>query len=300
MSPTLLVLAAGAGSRYGGLKQLAPIGPSGETLLEYSAYDACRAGFSRVVLVVRPEHEELFRSQLARMRRHMPIRFAHQTLDVLPAGVSPPSGRTRPWGTGHAVLAAESEVDDAFAVVNADDFYGAESFAALAGFLSEPAERPGPALAMVGYRVAQTLTEAGPVSRALCRLDEAGLLCEIIEIKKVWRRNGGIVYGDGEEVERLDGDELVSMNIWGFTRELFAELRRQFEAFLAISGGDEEAEFLLPDVVQYLVREEHARVEVLRGGGRWCGITFREDEARVANILSELVEQGRYPKELWA
>lgn len=300
MKPTLVILAAGAGSRYGGLKQLAAIGPAGEALFEYSAYDARRAGFSRVVLVVRPEQEPAFRTRLVEMVRQMPVRFAHQTLDALPPGFSRPPGRARPWGTGQAVLAAEPEIEGAFAVVNADDFYGAESFDLQARFLTRAQAASEPRLAMVGFEIGGTLSAAGPVARALCHLDDRGLLREIVELKRVWRHRGRIVYGDAEDVETLDGDELASMNFWGFTPELFPELRRSFEAFLARMGDIEDAEFQLPDVIRHLVREDRARVEVLRGAGRWCGITFREDEERVAGIISTLIEQGRYPRELWA
>ena len=302
VKPTLVILAAGAGSRYGGLKQLVPIGPGGEALLEYSAYDAQRAGVARVVLVVRPENEPVFRDRFdAGMARRVPLTYVHQTLDDLPDGLVRPPSRVKPWGTGQAVLAAAAEIEGAFAVVNADDFYGAESFAALSAFLRQIRDGPRLGMAMVGFRVARTLTAAGPVSRALCRLDEDGLLREIVEIEKVWRHDGGIVYRDAEGAERaLDGNEVVSMNMWGFTRDLFPELERRFRDFLARSANVADAEFLLPGVVQSLLRENRARVEVLRGSGEWCGITFRDDRERVAAILSTLTAQGRYPRGLWA
>ncbi len=299
---TLVILAAGAGRRYGGLKQLAPIGPGGETLLEYSAYDARGAGFSRVVLVVRPEDERTFRRRLAPMAKRLAVAFVHQTTSDLASDSACRPDRTRPWGTGHAVLAAEAEVAGAFAVVNADDFYGAGSFAALAAFL----RRSAPAtLAVVGFEVAQTLSDAGPVSRALCRSDEDGLLGEIVELE-VWRQDGRIVHrvaGDrplSGRIPPLEGGELVSMNAWGLSHDLFAELRRRFAAFLAASGKLDDAEFLLPDVARALIRDRRFRIEVLRGSGPWCGITFRQDEERAASVIASLVERGQYPQELWA
>jgi NDP-sugar pyrophosphorylase family protein len=300
MQPTLVILAAGAGSRYGGLKQLVPIGPGGETLLEYSAFDALQAGFGRVVLVVRPETEGLFRERLdAGMSRHIPVAYVHQALTDLPEGSAAVEGRTRPWGTGQAVLAAAAEVEGPFAVINADDFYGAESFAVLARFWGE-ASREGRDLAVVGFRVSETLTESGPVSRALCETDEQGHLREIVEIAKVWRQNEGIVFEDAEgSLQSLEGDELVSMNMWGFSPELFDVLRNHFREFLSRSAAVPDAEFLLPDVIRAVLREESFEVEVLLGAGEWCGLTFQEDRERASAIIARLVAEDRYPKELW-
>ena len=302
MSLTLVILAAGAGNRYGGLKPLVPLGPAGETLLEYSAYDALRAGFSRVVLVVRRESERAFRDRLdAGMARHVALTYAHQTLDDLPAGCDLPPGRVKPWGTVQALLAAEPAVEGPLAVANADDFYGADSFRAMSRFLREPREPPPPALAVVGFEVARTLTDAGPVSRALCRLGGDGLLRDIVELRGIRRRGGRIVYrGAGGVEQALDGEALVSMNLWGFPHDLLSELRDRFRGFLQRSGRDGEAEFLLPDAVRLLVREERARVQVLRGSGPWCGVTFPEDRQRVAATLAALVAEGRYPERLWA
>ena len=302
VKPTLVILAAGAGSRYGGLKQLAPIGPGGETILEYSVYDALRAGFSRVVLVVRRENEPEFRHRLAGgMAARVPLAYVHQGLDDLPDGFVRPPGRARPWGTGHAVLAAEPEIEGPFAVVNADDFYGAQSFAALSGFLRGARAGSSPAMAMVGFRLGTTLTDAGPVSRALCRLDDDSCLREVIELEKVWRRDGRIVGVDAEGVEQsLHEDELVSMNMWGFPKDLFIELGSGFRDFLTRSDQLDDAEFLLPDLVRSLVREKGTQVEVLRGAGAWCGLTFPEDARQVKATISTLVARGRYPKELWA
>ena len=304
----LVVLAAGAGSRFGGPKQLAPIGPGGAALLEYSAFDALRAGFSRVVLVVRPETEEAVRARFAAMAARVPLAFARQAPDDGPLGRDASVARRKPWGTGHAVLAARGEVAVPFGVVNADDFYGAGSFAALAGFLRGAGRPRGQGredlslqFAMVGFPVAGTLSLAGPVSRALCRLDEAGRLREIVEAREVCQRGQRLVRrgGRGEEIA-VRADELVSMNMWGFTPELFVELRRRFEKFVEVGEKDlAEAELLLPHVVQSLVRQGRARVEVLTGSGPWCGLTYREDERRARSTIARLVAEGRYPRRLW-
>ncbi len=301
MNPTLVILAAGTGSRYGGLKQLAPIGPHGETLMEYTAYDSMRAGFSRVILVVRPETECEFREKFAHgMARRVPLTYAHQTLDDLPTGCSNPNGRVRPWGTGQAVLAVEEAIDGPFAVLNADDLYGRESFEVLSDYLRNIGREPCLELAVVGFRLDQTLTDAGAVSRALCRLGPGCLLREIVEIKEVWRCAGRIVYLDREGQEQaLAGNEVVSMNMWGFSKEIFPELRRRFRSFLERSGDLRDSEFLLPDMVRDLLGEDRARVEVLSGSDRWCGITFREDEAKVRSIIAKLIDQELYPRELW-
>ncbi len=307
MKPTLVILAAGAGTRYGGLKQLAAIGPGGETLLEYAAFDALRAGFDRVVLVVRRETEGTFRRRLdAGMARRAPVAYVHQCLNDLPVAFERPPNRVKPWGTAPAVLAAEPEIDGLFAVVNADDFYGAASYAALSRFWT--GSREGHGLAAVGFPVAETLTDAGPVSRALLDVDVEGRLREIVELLEVWREGGRILYRDDEgRPQALDGDEMVSMNMWGFTPRVLPELRRLFTDFLARSGraadGDRlelGAELLLPEVVQSLVRDGRFRVDVLPGSGEWCGVTFRQDEERVRSVISSLVDRGRYPKELWA
>ncbi len=304
MSLTLVILAAGVGSRYGGLKQLAPVGPGAETLLEYAAFDALRAGFQRVVVVVRPETEPAVRERLdPGMARQVPLTYVHQCLDDLPAGVEPTAGRVKPWGTGQAVLAAESAIDGPFAVVNADDFYGAESYAAIAASL-----RPGDRrLATVGFRVADTLVPhryadpPAPVSRALLEVDDSGRLRRIVELREVWRQEGRILYRDaGGRRQVLAGDELVSMNVWGFVPGVLDELRCRFADFLERSGRVAAAEFLLPDVIQSMIRDRRFEVEVLPAGGGWCGITHRRDQQHARSVISSLVQEGRYPQELWS
>jgi len=294
----LVILAAGVGSRYGGLKQLAPVGPAGEALLEYSVYDAIRAGFTRVVLVVRAETEATFRARLDTMAKRVQVDYAHQSLDDLPPGMALPEGRLKPWGTGQAVLAAAAGIDGPFGVINADDFYGAGAYRALAGFMAAGRSQKA---AVVGFPVGLTLSEAGPVSRALCQTDPQDRLKKIVEIKTVWRHNGRVVYRDAEGSERtLQEEKLVSMNMWGFPQSLILRLRQHYEAFLTQSSHLPDAEFLLPDAVQNVMQGTPLQVDVLRGSGPWCGLTFSEDEARTVALLSSLVAEGHYPETLWA
>lgn len=270
-------------------------------MLEYSVYDALRAGFSRVVLVVSPETEALFRERFdTGMARHACLTYVHQTLDDLPGDITRPPDRVKPWGTGHAVLVAENEIEGPFAVINADDFYGAESFAALAGFLSNAESRAPSSLAMVGFEVGPTLSDTGPVSRALCELDGEGRLVRIVEILEMWRRNGGAFYLDGEGREVIVGsDQLVSMNIWGFVPEVFDELRSRFQDFLARQGQESDSEFLVPEVIQSLICENCMRVEVLPDAGQCYGITYPEDRQRVAGLIVSMTDNGEYPEALW-
>jgi NDP-sugar pyrophosphorylase family protein len=269
--------------------------------MEYSIYDAVRAGFERAVLVVRPETEAEFQASLgARIAGRVPVTYAHQTLDDLPDGCTPPPGRSKPWGTGQAVLVAEPEVDGPFAVVNADDFYGADAYAVLGRFLTRVEVTETPTFAMAGFAVGPTLSESGSVSRGLCRVDDNGWLQGIAEILELWKRGDGGRYTDVDGSERVvDPNDPVSMNMWGFTPELFGELRRRFRAFLDDCGDASVSEFLLPDVVQAMIREDRARVRVLRHTSQWCGITYPEDRARAEAMIANLVAQGVYPPRLW-
>ena len=300
--PSLVILAAGVGSRYGGLKQLDPVGPSGETIMEYSIYDAIRAGFDRTVLVVRPETETDFRDSVgARVGARLSVVYVHQRLDDLPEGVRRGDDRRKPWGTGHAVLAAEAAVTGPFAVINADDFYGAASYQSLAAFLGEGADPSPTEYCLQGFAIGSTLSDAGAVSRGLCHADRDGWLRSIVEVLEVRKHGAGGVYRDGTGVERqLVGDELVSMNMWGFTPVVFSELRRLFVAFLGRSGEDPDAEFLLPAAIQSLIADGRARVRVLPEAGQWCGITYREDREAVVAHIAGLVARGVYPEKLWS
>jgi len=300
MRLTLLILAAGVGRRFGGLKQLEPVGPGGEALMDYTVFDALRAGFSRVVLVVRRETE-------AAMARHLEmgfgarveVRFVHQELDALPAGFSVPGNRTKPWGTGHAVLSAVEEVAGPFAVANADDYYGAGALPELARFLEADSSEVGPpTYAMVGFQLGETLPESGTVSRGLCRQDATGWLQRLQEIPAIQRDGLRASWEDDGGVNTVGLDALVSMNLWAFGPALFADLERRFEGFLSASPGPGD-EFYLPMAVNEAIAEGLARVRVLEASGQWCGMTSREDRDLVAATLRGLVEQGVYPPKLW-
>lgn len=304
---TLVILAAGVGSRYGGLKQLTPVGPRGETLMEYSIFDALRTGFSRVVLVIRAETEGEIRGRLdATAGRTGALSYVFQRLDDLPAGFPVPAGRTKPWGTLPAVLAASPVIEGTFAVINADDFYGLGAFRELEKWSAEPsgsAWRDGeiPRAAVVGFRVADTLSDAGPVSRAWCRLDEEGWVREMVEIKEVWRHEDGGRYRDAEGSDHfLEGHELVSMNMWQLPAALLPDLRHRFQSFLGRHGRELGSECLLPDEIQAMARESRVRVRALEGPGPWCGLTYASDKARAEDLLAQLTAQGIYPEGLWS
>lgn len=317
MERSLVILAAGMASRYGGPKQLAPVGPSMEALLEYSIYDGLRAGFGRVVLVVRAETEAEFRRRFddrldpALASRGVELRYVHQDSDALPGGFERPAARTKPWGTAHALLAAAPALDGPFAVLNADDFYGARAFRALADFFADRESDAGNRAAVVGFEVGETLSESGPVSRARCTVAGdgegegwGGELRDIVELPRVWRSENGVVYSDpsddGGGERPLDASAPVSMNLWGFGPDFLDELRPRFRAFLESSIDDPKAEFLLPDVVRALVRERRLRVRLLRGRGPWCGLTHADDREKVSALLAEWVRDGDYPANLWA
>jgi NDP-sugar pyrophosphorylase family protein len=300
----LVVLAAGVGSRYGGLKQLESVGPDGETLLEYSIFDALRAGFNHIVLVIRPETESEFRASLgSRLANRVGVSYVYQKITDLPDGGSPPDDRSKPWGTGHAVLSVEAAIGGPFAVINADDFYGRDAFRALADFMRTASSGSIPTFALAGFEVGPTLSDAGPVSRGLCRAGDAGWLERIVEILKLSKKGDGGIYTDASDTDHeVAPDALVSMNMWGFTPEIFPELRTRFLEFLddEQTAADNRREFLIPDVVQGMITDQKAQVRVLRHKGRWCGITFPEDRPQVRELIEELAENGDYPTRLWA
>jgi hypothetical protein len=298
-SPTLLVLAAGMGSRYGGLKQIDPVGPSGETVLDYAVFDARRAGFGRVVFVIRRDFEELFRTQIgSRYAGRIEVDYVFQAIDALPEGFTTPAGREKPWGTGHAVWCAREAVKENFAVINADDFYGADSFERLAKFLATAGRKAGPAegfpaeYAIVGFRLSNTLSEHGAVSRGVCATDAAGLLASITETH-------GITPAEVGPGGKFAGETLVSMNCWGFTPAVFAGLDAQFKEFLTARGTEPKSEFYLPGSVSEMIGRGEAVVQVLPTDSSWFGVTYREDKPRVQAALAELVRVGKYPQTLW-
>jgi hypothetical protein len=299
-----VILAAGVGSRYGGPKQIEPLGPAGATLLDYSIYDAVRAGFETVVLVIREDLEAAVRATIGvRWGKGggVPLCYARQRLDDLPAGLPLPPARTKPWGTGHAVLAAASEVSGPFAVVNADDFYGRDAFLRTAAFLAagHAGESPG-TFANIAYPLRDTLSAAGGVNRAVCRADEGGWLETVEEVVDIRRLGEGAYEGSdprGRPV-RLAADALVSMNLWAFTPAVFAALRRGFAEFLRqdTAGG---SEFLISHGIRDAVRRGEARVRLLGTHSRWLGVTYPDDRPRVEAALRQLVAAGEYPERLW-
>jgi dTDP-glucose pyrophosphorylase len=293
VTPALVILAAGVGSRYGGPKQIEPIGPAGATLLDYSIYDARRAGFGTVVVVTRPE--------LATAFDRIDATVAIQRLDAIPAGLTLPAARTKPWGTGHAVLAAATAVRSPFAVVNADDFYGRDAFTRAAEFLD--AGHGGAAaesFAIIAYALRDTLSASGGVNRAVCRADGDGWLETVEEVVDIRRLADGTYAGTdahGRPV-RLSGDALVSMNLWAFTPAVFTVLRRGFAEFLRQAGGGAQGEFLISHAIGDAVRRGEARVRLLATRARWLGVTYPDDRPRVAAALRQLVAAGEYPERL--
>lgn len=297
-APTLLVMAAGMGSRYGGLKQIDPVGPSGETIIDYSIYDALRAGFGKLVFVIRKDIEQAFKDTVgARFEQRIPVEYVFQELDALPAGFSVPAGRTKPWGTTQAVLMAADVVREPFAVINADDFYGAESYRVLAEHLVSGS----PDYAMVGFILRKTLSEFGSVARGVCRVNAQGYLETVQELTNIEPEGGHAKNTDpAGNVTQLSGDEPVSMNMWGFTPEIFGQLREVFHGFLQRSGSELKTESYVPSAVNELVAANKARVKVLRSGDSWFGVTYREDRPRVVDSIGALIQAGKYPANLWA
>lgn len=295
--PALLVLAAGMGSRYGGLKQMDAVGPCGEAIVDYSIYDALRAGFRRVVFVLRKEIETEFRQKVgARFEHLVEVGYVLQDLQHVPAGFHVPAGRTKPWGTTHAVLAAEGTINGPFAVINADDFYGAESYRLLAEHLRNAAAEH----ALVGYVLRRTLSEYGAVARGVCAVDAHGLLRDVTEMTQIERVGAQIrnTLADGRVTE-LTGDELVSMNLWGLRAEIFPLLRERLAAFLAAHGTELKSECYLPATVSELIGEGKAAVRVLPTPETWFGVTYQQDKPEVVASVRRLIEAGQYPERLW-
>lgn len=301
MSLSLVVLAAGAGSRYGGPKQIDPVGPGGATLLDYAVYDARRAGFERAILVVREGMEQAVREAVGdRLARRVPVEYAVQSRALAPPFVAAP-GRAKPWGTGHATLAARHLLDGPFAVVNADDFYGASSYQLLAEHLRRPAPGPLPHHALVTFSLSATLSPDGPVSRGLCTVGPDGFLQSIREVLGIERDAAGARAPDERGAwQTLAGDIPVSLNCWGFTPELLDALAAGFEGFLGEHAASATAEYYLPSAVQSLVACRRARVRVLRGAGPWAGLTHPGDRPRLVALLASLTASGAYPAQLWA
>lgn len=308
MKPTLVVLAAGMGSRYGGLKQVDPVGPSGEAILDYSVYDAHRAGFGKVVFIIRRDFEQIFREQVGRKYEGlMEVEYAFQDINDLPVPYSVPVGRAKPWGTAHAIRAARNVVKEPFAAINADDFYGKDAFAQLAKFLSDATNRPAESgatrlhFAMVGYNLALTLSDNGSVARGVCDVTPDGRLTRVTEMTKIFRTASGAENREeGLPAQQLTGKERVSMNLWGFTPDLFYALEERFPAWLARNGAALKSEWYIPFVVDEMICEGKCDVRVLPTESSWFGVTYREDKQKVVDSIAALVAAGEYPANLFA
>ncbi len=301
--PVLVIMAAGMGSRYGGLKQLDPVGNHGQLIIDYSIYDARRAGFETVVFVIKPEIEEDFKRCIGdRVSKSMDVRYAYQLKEDLPEGYCVPEERRKPWGTAHAALAARNVVDGPFAVINADDYYGPEAFREIYGYLSAHADGDVYEYVMVGYLLKNTVTENGTVARGVCEETADNFLTRVTERTKIEKGEPPrYTEDDGQTWTELSEDTIVSMNMWGFTRSFLDEAWERFPAFLdkALAENPAKAEYFLPTVVSQLIDEGKARVKVLRSEDKWYGVTYREDKPTVVSAIAEKTASGLYPDRLW-
>lgn len=297
MKPTLVIMAAGMGSRYGGLKQMDPVGPNGETLLEYSIHDAIQAGFGKVVFVIRSDFETEFKEQVgSRFADKIEVQYAFQSLENLPEGFGVPEGRTKPWGTGQAVLACKGIVNEPFAVQNADDFYGAEAYQTIA---AEFAQMPEGDSCMVGYLIRNTLSPHGSVSRGICGTTD-GYLSSIIERSHIETSEAGTIqFIEGDVMTDMDGTEICSMNFWGFSPSFFQTLEEKFIAFLKEQGQELKSEWFIPSIVDEMIDSDQTRVKVLSSDGKWFGVTYPEDKPIVVASLLTMHNAGKYPPKLW-
>ncbi len=300
MKPTLFILAAGMGSRYGGLKQLDGLGPSGETIMDYSVYDALRAGFGKIVFVIRHDFEQEFREKIiSRYEGHVPVEVVFQDLNNLPEGFTAPEGRTKPWGTGHAVLMGKDVIHETFAVINADDYYGADSFRVLADFLTSVAGKSN-TYGMVGFNISNTLSENGGVSRGYCKVDEQGYLTDVTECHGIERKDGKLIHvlADGS-VADFPENASVSMNMWGFTPDYFQYSEEAFVEFLKVNGKELKSEFYIPSVVNDLIKQGKISLKVEKTASRWFGVTYAADRAATVAEFKRLVDEGVYPSPLF-
>ncbi len=304
MKPTLFLLAAGMGSRYGGLKQLDGLGPNGETIMDYSIYDAIHAGFGKLVFVIRKDFEDDFRRKIiSKYEGHIPCRLVFQSVDALPSGFTCPEGRTKPWGTNHAVLMGAEAIDEPFAVINCDDFYGRDSFSVMARYLSSLPEGSKNTYAMVGFRVGNTLSDSGTVSRGICGTDSRHMLTSVVERTKIIRHGADVQYldDDGSTWVTVPETTPVSMNFWGFTPDYFGYSLDYFRTFLGdpANMSNLKSEFFIPLMVDKLITEGTATVEVLDTTSKWFGVTYPEDRQSVVDKIRALVDAGVYPQHLF-
>ncbi len=302
--PTLVIMAAGMGSRYGGLKQVEAMTDTGEIILDFSLYDAMMAGFDHAIFIIRKEHRDIFREIVdERAGRFMEIEYAYQALEDIPEWVEIPEGREKPWGTSHAILAARDLIDGPFAVINADDYYGSGGFVSIYDYLTNHEDGEKYAYCMVGYQLQNTITEHGHVSRGVCEMDENKVLTNITERTKIEHRPEGISFteDDGGTWTVLPDDTLVSMNFWGFTESLIGELKARSEDFFKedVPANPLKSEYLIPRTVDKLIKEGKAEVKVLECTDKWCGVTYKEDKQGVMDTLQSKKDKGDYPDKLW-
>ena len=302
--PVLVIMAAGMGSRYGGLKQIDPVDEQGHIIMDYSIFDAKRAGFEKVVFIIKKENEADFKEAVGnRMAEQMEVAYVYQDLHNIPEGFEVPEGRVKPWGTAHAVLSAIDEIDGPFAVINADDYYGRDAFQVIYDYLATHEDDDKYRYTMVGYKLENTVTDNGHVARGVCDTNEAGELVRITERTRIEKRNGGIAYSedDGASWTELPGDTLVSMNMWGFTRSILDEIKAGFPAFLekGLVSNPMKCEYFLPAVVSTLLEEGRATVAVLASADKWYGVTYKEDKPVVVQAIKKMKAEGRYPEKLW-
>lgn len=302
--PVLVIMAAGMGSRYGGLKQIDPIDDAGHIIMDFSLYDARKAGFEQVIFIIKRENEAVFREAIGdRVSQYMDVSYAFQDISALPEGYSLPEGRVKPWGTAHAILCAIDQISGPFAVINADDYYGREAFSLIYNFLSTTHDDDVYRFAMAGYLLENTVTDNGYVARGVCATDGEDFLTSIVERTRIEKRDGCIAFSedDGNTWERLPSDAIVSMNLWGFSNSMLQEIKAGFPVFLdkTLKSNPLKGEYFLPSVVSELIQEKKATVKVLTTPDKWFGVTYKEDKPVVAEAMKTMKENGVYPENLW-
>lgn len=302
--PVLVIMAAGMGSRYGGLKQIDPIDDKGHIIIDFSMFDAKKAGFEKVIFIIKKENEEDFKEVVGnRMAKYLEVEYAYQDLNNLPEGYALPEGRTKPWGTAHAVLSCIDRIDGPFAVINADDYYGQEAFRLIYDYLDTHTDDDKYRYAMVGYQLANTVTDNGHVARGVCEIDEKGRLTAVNERTRIEKRGDGIAYteNDGQTWVDLSADTIVSMNMWGFTKSILKEIKDGFPAFLeeGLKKNPMKCEYFLPAVVSSLLEAGKASVAVLTSADKWYGVTYKEDKPVVEAAIRKFKDDGLYPENIW-
>jgi len=300
--PTLLIIAAGMGSRYGGLKQIDPVGPNGEIIIDYSMHDAIEAGFKKIVFVIRHHFEDAFREKIgSKLEGLVETAYAFQEMESCLEGFPIPQAREKPWGTGHAILVAKDVIQEPFAVINADDYYGREAYRIMADQLTQMANRGnGDEYAMVGYILRNTLSEYGSLARGVCQYCPDMYMTNVTERTNIRKQGDGAVFVDEQGNEQhLTGDEIVSMNLWGFGQDIFDHLQQQFNDYLREHSAENKSEFYIPTVVDNLVQRNQKKVKILKTHDNWFGVTYPEDKAIAQECISKLIGQGVYPAKLW-